>query len=714
MPAILLLVILLAHQKTTAAQNDRLHDPFALEGSRNIVQEEHFGIANGKITAGVPYRNVSGVRGLWAPPYVSSDFNLEIAVLGKPVATSRYTWHPLYVERAGTVEGIDVQCVTMLVPGARAGLLEVAFTNTSTEPREIPVTIAVEGTLDVADPVDANGGTGWSFSTPKSKTTASRKITDGSLRLEQSSLAIVLRASSGVRWQDSSPGGQCSISLPPAGTATLYVAFALGLADEAQAACEKIAADPKKAVAETRAAYAQQLEDFFKKLPRLESSSLALERFYYRSLVPFVMNRWDVPEFLLHPYYSTGSVNGGCVGNYLWDFGGSWEIFPLYDAAATRSHIKQFLAIDITKHFAFEPVTGKAFGPWYPVNQEKIVGLIYYYVKHTGDTEFLNDVVNGQSILAHVVANALYGDDPEKPVGLIDYGPSNSHLELRRGLPYNHVMPDLNGRRYETYLRAAELSELAGKPLPHLRQRAEELKVVLKRELWNERARWFEFQDDKGLKDVRYTVQIFKLFGSQVLDAEQEAGLLGHLNNQQEFMAQFGLESMSKTDPAYDPVDYDNGGGGCFTAFPSQIAERLYKAGHPEASANILSRILWWGERTPYWGDSFAANEIEYRRDTPLQCTIDSACAAQCVIFGMFGVSAQFNGDIRVDPHAPAFASQMKLTGLRLRDHVLDVAVDGAEYEVRVGTKCVRVPVGHPTFVRGDSLIVDDAPSGIR
>ena len=30
------------------------------------------------------------------------------------------------------------------------------------------------------------------------------------------------------------------------------------------------------------------------------------------------MNKWEVPEFKLNPYYSTGSVKGGCVCNYLW------------------------------------------------------------------------------------------------------------------------------------------------------------------------------------------------------------------------------------------------------------------------------------------------------------------------------------------------------------------------------------------------------------
>ncbi len=692
----------------TDKPNCSADDPFAMDGARNIVQEEHFGIVNGKLTSGIRYQNVLGVAGLWAPPYVSSDFALDITALGERIPTERYVWHPYHVERAGTVQGIEAHSITMLVPGLRAGLLEISFKNPGLEARTIPLKISAKGTLDNAGPADPLGRTGWSFSTPVSRTPTTRSLSDGALLLEQGDLAIVLHASDAIAWSVGTQYGEGSVTVLPAGTVRLYIAFGIGPKAEAQAACKTLLADPEQALKDAHAAYANRVEDLFEKLPRLESNSPELEQFYYRSLVPLLMNRWDVPDFVLNPYYSTGSVNGGCVGNYLWDFGGNWELFPLVDPEATKTHIKQFLAIDTTKHFAFDPTTGVAFGPWYPVNQEKIVGLIYYYVKHTGDTDFLQDTVDGKTLLDHAVANAMYGDDINQPVGLIDYGPSNSHLELRRGFPYNHVMPDLNGRRYQTYLLAADLTELAGQPLPYLRQRAEDLKAVLKRELWNEQVRWFEFRNGEGQKDVRLTVQMFKLFGSNVLDAGQEAGLLSHLTSEREFLAKFGLESMSKTDIAYDPVDYDNGGGGCFTAFPAAIAERLYKAGHPAISEDILKRILWWGNRTPYWGDSFAANEIAYRRDTPLQSTIDSAAVAQCVIFGMFGVRAEFNGDLRIDPHPPAFAPRLALKGLRIRGHVLDIAIDGTTYEVREANNRIRVPIGRPVRIQGSELLSDD------
>ena len=121
---------------------------------------------------------------------------------------------------------------------------------------------------------------------------------------------------------------------------------------------------------------------------------------------------------------------------------------------------------------------------------------------------------------------------------------------------------------------------------------------------------------------------MLKLLGSGVLDGEQVEGLISHLN-EREFLSAFGLHSMSKLDPAYDQIDIDNGGGGNYTAFTPQIIERLYKLGRADVAEDLLRRILWWGERMPYWGDSIVANNVDYRRDTPLQNTIGALAGAQ-------------------------------------------------------------------------------------
>jgi len=680
----ILLALSVAWASLPAEEAGELADVFSLRGEANILEEEHFGIVNGMATVGIPYKDVAGISGLWAPPWVSSDFHFTMRVMGRTVTTEHYRWRPFEVMREGSIEGLRVRTTTTLVPGCRGGRMTILIENTSPQAREVTLQFAFGGTLDRTSM--------WEFARPTSRSATQSKQGGSCLLLEHGDAAIGVQAVDGMELAPAEFTKPTTRSLTPRGTWSGCIAFALGNEAEVAETCRAIAASRPDEE------YRRRVAELFKKLPRLRSNNPALVRLYDRSLVHFLMNRWDVPEFVLRPYYGTGSVRGGCVCNYLWNFGETWEILPLVDPAAVREHIKQFLRVDMTKHFAFLPVTGEAFGPWYPVNQEKIVGLIYYYVRQTGDAAFLREQVGGRSVLEHAIANAMVGDDPAKPVALIDYGPSNSHLELRRGYAYNHVMPDLNGRRYANYLMAWRLAEVAGRPDPLLRQRAEALRGVLRQKLWNPKDRWFDFLNAQGRKETRYTVQVFKLLGSGVLDAEQEAGLLSHLN-EREFLSEFGLHSMSKTDVAYDQVDIDNGGGGACTCFPPQIAERLYKSGRPEPAADILKRILWWGDCLPYWGDSLVANHKDYRKDTPLQCTLDGVTVAQCTLFGLLGISAEFNGEVVVNPSPPPWASRIELADLKLRSQTIDLAIRDGEYEVRASGGQIRAKVGQPVVV---------------
>ena len=677
---------------------------FSLPGESSIQDDAHCGIFNGKLAPGIPFKRLAEINGLWAPPYVSSDFRLKVSILGKDLPTRQYTWWPFKVERRSEVEGLPIATATVLAAGKRAGVLSVTVENPTAQVREVPLRCSVDGRLDYCN--------NWGFAAPVSTSSATQVLVEGALLLRHTNLAFAIRAVPATTWEATASSRTSLLRLKPGDQATQYFVFAIGREAEAAAVCQALASDPSGAIRQAHDEHRRQVQDLLAKLPRLESSNPSLTRWYNRSLVHFLMNRWDVPEFALHPFYCTGSVRGGCVCSYLWNFGEAWEILPPYDPAADRQHIRQYLRNGMMDFFALEPISGKAFGPWYPVGQEKIIGLVYYYVKNTGDSAFLAEQLNGKTILQHVIEQALCRDDSTKPVALIDYGPSNSHLELRRGYPYNHVMPDLNGRRYNNYLMAARLAEVAGKPAPVLRERAAGLKTLFKQQLWNKDQQWFEFITPQG-RDLRWSNQMFKLFASGVLDAETDQGLLSHLN-EREFLSRYGLHSLSKLNVAYDPVDIDNGGPGSCTSFPPQIAERLYKAGHADAAGDLISRLLWWGERLPYWGDSIVADRMDYRKDTPLQCAFDSVAAAQCAIFGLIGIEARFDGSILIGPHTSRFASRVALYAVRLHGVTFDVVVEGNHFEVRSNGKSTRAPVGMAILLRRSKLtIVEQSQPGV-
>jgi len=664
-------------------------DPFMFPGERNIRDEEHFGIINGLVTTGVNYKDIGSLSGLYAPPYASSDFLLEVRLFGEKVPTKRYEWHPAEVPRKGEIHGISVSTTSCLVHGVRGGLLELTLQNTTSEKKKLPIQLNILGSLEYLKV--------WEFSYPNTtkKTTTAVSEAKRVIRENEGGAIAVGTDLENMRWEPWSSHWEGEVVLLPGQRTTHYVAVAVGDKADCRRVCDQLLKNPGKSIEDSRQAYRDETKDLFTKLPRLEASNRSLVEYYNRSIVSFIINKFKVPEFVLNPYYSTGGIKGGCVGNYLWDFGGVPELLPLYDPVATKAHIKQFLQIDITKHFLFNPMDGKAGGPWYPVNQEKIILLIYHYVQGTGDVGFLRETVNGKSVLDWVLLNANFRDDLSRPAVLVDYGTGENHLELRKKYRYDNFYPDLNGRRYKSYQLAWQLGKVAGENWDYLLERAEALKVLLKETLWSPQDRWFFFMYANGVKELRYTVCIFKMMGSKVLDKEQEDGLVSHLNDH-EFLSAYGIHSMAKQDPAFDQVDIDNGGGGNYVAFTPRIAQFLYQAGYTAQAEELLKRTLWWGERMPYWGDSLVANQIEYRKDTPLQNAIDAGAGAQCIIFGMFGVKLEMDGTVTINPKLPSWSPQASLKGLKLRGSSIDISVAGHEFTVRAGNRVIPSKIGTP------------------
>lgn len=693
-------------------------DKFRIDQSRNIMRPENFGIANGKITTGIDCDDLLHVDGIWAPPYVSSNFTLALTIQGRAVSHPQFLWQPFEVRRSATLEdGLAAETNTLLLPDGRAFLVSLHLKNEGETALSIPIDLAVSGTLDKM--LDDSS---WGFSAPQSTSaTQPTPLGERSVAFEQGEQAIVLAASEGLAWNSELGHFQGTFALAPKGSTTCHVSVSVGARDEARTQCEAAISDPVAANVRAGATYDKRVSDLFQKLPRLDSDNESLVKFYDRSLVPLLMNRWEVPEFKLKPFYATGSVRGGCVGDYLWNVGECPEILSLFDPAGARAHIRQFMETGIKTGFGFCPIEGAMLHAnyYYPVNQEKLIGLAYHYVLNTGDVAFLSETLGEGTVLDAIVSEALYLDDPSKPVAMVDYGTCDpqgrggqSHLELRTplgALNYTNIMPDLNGRRYLNYVLAARLSALAGKPRDDLMERAGALKGELKKQLWDADKRWFVFKvpdSDPPLSETRYTVQMFYLLGSGVLDAEEEAGLLGHLN-EAEFLSEFGLHSLAKHDPAYLQADVDNGGPGSCTCFPLNIAKTLYTMDKAAYADDLLRRVLWWGERMPYWGDSFYADTMRYREETPLQCTIDSVTGAQCIIFGMFGVRPEFDGSIRVKPVLPSFAKRVSLSGIHLRGQRFDVSVEGGEFTVRYQDKTIRARLGQAVMINDSGLALE-------
>ena len=674
-------------------------DVFIANGDSLITRPKHLGIVNEMGSLGINHEFVGDIDGFWAPPYASSDFFIEPRIFGEKVKTDHYTWLPFQTKRVGEVKGVRVQSTTTLIYGMRAGVLSINLKNLSKEKKEIPVEFMAndpgvyQTTLDKVEV--------WGFGTARSKTIVTDVVDDKGVMRIQGDYAIALGCSlKKATWEEPTRRFRSKVYLQPGEQKEFSLVFSMGEKKEALEARNAILANPSLSVSKGTDKYISEVKNLFDKLPRFYSDNKNLEQMYNRSIMVLLLNKFEISELCLNPYYATGSIKGGCFKNYLWSYGAVRKLMPSLDPKSEKDHILQFIRSGgLYNGHSFDPITGKGNGTWYPVNQNLIIDLTYNYVKNTGDTGFLNEKVDGETILQHMIKNATYLEDTTKAAKLNDYGPSGDHLELRKQDAYYHFMPDLNGLRYENYERVSKLCEIAGKPKPYLMERAKDLKKVLKQQLWDPSIKWFRYEDDKGNKYPRYTIQMFYLINSGVIDNEIKQGLLSHLNDS-EFLTDYGFLSMSKKDDAYDQSDIDNGGGGGCTLFPPQIVELLYKDGSADVADNIMKRISWWGQRLPYFGDSEVATEIDYRQDTPLQADIGSVAISEEILFGMFGIDVDFNGNISINPVKTRLAKNLKIKGLKIRGKALDVSVEGGKYEVSTGGKTFRNNLGTATIIK--------------
>lgn len=640
--------------------SEKLDAAFAIGKKDCIISPNDLGLVNGHVTMNGWIEDVSLVKGLYAPPYFCNDFILALTFNGRRVKATDYMWRPEALTRIGEKDGWTVTTRLVPVVGERAAILEVKVRNGNGKPSDLALRYDSCGTVGRREH--------WGFGKPLGESAWN----DGTLEIDSGKPARIA-----VRWSLNGTNETVLKAVPPGAGRTFYVAFAIGAPEKASHLVRACLGDPDGFVARSVDGWRARVRQVVAALPDFDCDDPALVQLYRRSLLHLMLVRWDVDSFKLCPYYATGGLNGGCICNYLWNFGGPYRMWPLLDPVALKEHVKAFLDLDLLNCFAFAPVDGSPQGPYYPINQEKILFLIDAYVRETGDVGFLRETHRGRTFAEWAVEMALAHDDLSKDAVLADYGAAGkSHLELRTDYLYDGVMPDLNLRRIALLHMADRLCRMAGHdPKVDLVGRAGALKKLVRKELWDADAGWFRAICSDGKPTIRWTMQMFKAFGwgEKVLDKDIEAALVKHLMDPKEFLGTHGVHSLSKLDPAYDESDIDNGGPGACPSFAPAICDRLYRDGHFAEANEILMRLRWLGTSLPYWGDSQYADRADYRRDTPLQCDVEGACLAQTIVFGLFGVTIDDDLRVSFDPHLPKGVGHMRISNLQLAGKTYEV-----------------------------------------
>ncbi|MBU0606280.1 MAG: hypothetical protein KKI08_00285, partial [Armatimonadetes bacterium] len=254
---------------------------FALAGRDNITREEHFGIKGFMLTASVPYRDALSVKGLWAPPYASSDFMLEVRLDGERVPTGSYFWFGNACGRLSDPLGgrLLVRSLVVIPMQQRCCLLKLVVKSLATEAVTVPVQMAIRGAVDEVS--------FWEFSGPGCSETntpwaerANAWVCEGDMlvkRKENRALAVATDLSVD-RWETLCGHWEGTLTLAQGETRTIHVAMAVGPAETAVAEARAAVQAGDEAITAAQQEWDDCVADLFTRIPRFEASDERLTK----------------------------------------------------------------------------------------------------------------------------------------------------------------------------------------------------------------------------------------------------------------------------------------------------------------------------------------------------------------------------------------------------------------------------------------------------
>lgn len=629
---------------------------------------------------------------------------------GVPVT---HRWRPDRVVREAVLDGLELRTTAVCVPGEPVVAVDIRVRNTGTEARTVRIGLALAARVtrsagawgDAESPnlrntVEVDGPGARLAFTDEERTAWSLQGLDvpGTARVSAVPPSPVDGFEVGIGGAGRGGEVEAVLTLAPGETGRAgYLQAVAGRREDAEAAYHRVAADLPGAIAEAERFWNAQLEaaftpgnaEFSGHLPVLETASEELLRLYWWGVLGVIWFRRQYAGAFRGRSYDTLMPNYWATTTFIWDYSLSSVVHALLDPAEMRSQLLHWIGSDIHTHFGTSALTGEGVGRWYSVNDYAMTRMVADYVRFSGDTGFLAEVVAGRTVLEHVVEWAEAWRGLRVAGELADYGEIDNLLECVSS--YTHEVASLNAANVWCLRTAAELLDLAGDPASAERLRAEAAELlphVL--DLYIEGAGHFAAgQPDGGRIPVKHCYD-FNVVGTTIardLDERTRAEMVAFFRH--DLQTENWMRALSPWDPdASFSVRPDHQWNGAYPAWPADAARSLIALGAADVALPWLSGLA----RTANQGPPGQAHFVEEARPglhggarkAPPQLPYinDWACSsagawAALVIESVFGAEARIGGGLAVGGCVARLDPEAVLTGYSVagRDH--SVRADG-------------------------------------
>ena len=508
-------------------------------------------------------------------------------------------------------------------------------------------------------------------------------------------------------------------------SASCYVARAFGpVVDEARDGLARLLSSTEGLEVETESWWNTYLNE----VPHLETPDESFSKTFLWSWPDFRMNQIDVPIGAAPPgLHNSNNVAFGVplsVGSNDHVEAGAIELLhdprPIHD-------LLLFILKETRKHGIFIPgiVAGREIARGYAGCLGYFCGLLYKYVLTTGDVALLEEDIGGISFLRRLEEaleaqlayrdgkTGLFWTDNELPSELSDrsgfsgsMGPLQENVTRIRGGAgtfYN----DANASIYGTFLAMADIEDLAGNSTlsKRYREQAEDLEKAIQQHMWSDELQFFcDLNKDGAINDyMGIGGFITGLFANQVyrpggLATREQADRLAEWCADPEFASDYGVISLARSNPYFDPDDWKGYNSSFDMHWCSQVPAGLYAHGcYEEAHKQLFKLFRRLGENgglgPRYRGEVCQADtgEIVPNRFPNYACILN---ALTSVVEGVFGLRWTA-GALKVEVHSPW--PWANLRNLKIRESKLDLVLsaDGTLSAMVKGTEVAKSSNGN-------------------
>ena len=639
-------------------------EELSISSENCILEDRHLWVSNEIQTVNPDFKGIGGITKIYSPPLNLSPLQMDVKFFERKIKTKQYNWKPGEIIQQAEINGTEIKCVIIPLSSSTKVIQVYELSNQNKESIAIPIQISVAPYLSNYDSL-------WIWSPRDAKNKATLEYTPKISELLFKSEDGIIKISTdnnNFEKKENYLSGSIDIEAGEKKQFTTIISYS-----EKNQKDEITSKGTMQLIQEARERWNERLTYAYNHLGRIKSSNADLDLFYKRGILSLLTCEWNKKELLLQPYFSESGIDGGAVCSYLWGYAYVSKIMPIYNSQAWKNQIIQGIKTDAKNHYAFTPIIGEGIGPWYSYNQYSAIRAIYDYVLISGDRAFLSEKINNKTVIDYCIDQALFKDDIEKNVALIDYGSNHNLLELKKTDRYQFFVPSPNAERCWSYRAVDELCKWAKVTSQNLSLHADSLAKLITNKLWSEEEQWFLTLDTLGHRHFLPSIQIFDMLRCNVLYKDQEQKILNHLN-EKEFLSEYGVHSLSKLDWAYDLNDADWGGPGIYAGDAPELIEDLYLSGYPEKAEDILNRILWWGKYLPYYPQAIIADKIDYRRNGRANI-IAGITSTQSILFGLLGLQFLPDGDVYIKPEKTNLFNKFEINGLQIKEEVVDISI---------------------------------------